>query len=89
MLAMSETEFPTTIELVDSEAVTVGVAFVTVRVSDPHALATRLLFASPLYVACQLNVPVALKIIPTGPALVLMSASVTLEIGIPAQTVPE
>ena len=53
-LLVSVTLFPTTMVVEERVVETVGVALLTVRVSDPHVLDAGLLLESPLYVDCQL-----------------------------------
>ena len=48
IVAVSETELPTTMELADNAVVIAGVAFPTVRDSEPQTLVERPLLASPL-----------------------------------------
>src|SRR2546427_200638 len=88
MLAESEAEPPTTVDEVDKLVLTVGATFCTWRDSEPHVLSAALLFPSPLYVACQLNVPVLLKITLTGPADPDTRATVALATGVPLQRLP-
>jgi hypothetical protein len=47
-VALALAEFPTTIVVAETNSATVGVAFPTFKVSDPQALVTMLLLASPL-----------------------------------------
>lgn len=89
MLAESEAEPPTTVDEVDKLVLTVGATFCTWRDSEPHVLSAALLFPSPLYVACQLNVPVEFRMMFTGPADVDTKATVLLMIDGPVQVDPE
>jgi hypothetical protein len=66
MLAVSDTEFPTVMPVDDRVVPITGVVLLTT--TDLQGLAFGLLLASPLYTACQLKVPVELKMTENGPA---------------------
>jgi len=86
MLAVSETELPT-VMLVDDRVVAItGVAlFTSIDLQGP---AFGLLFASPLYTACQLKVPVELKMTEKGPAVPAVKVIVLLVKIVPEQLLP-
>jgi hypothetical protein len=88
MVAKSETEFPTTTEFAESVVVRVGEVLVTVSVSGPHGLCAALLLLSPLYAACQVNDPVELNMIETGPALDEETEADLVVTGVVAHPVP-
>src|SRR5712692_4651767 len=86
MLAVSDTEVPTAMIVDDRVVVITGVALFTT--TDLQGLAFGLLLASPLYTACQLKVPVELKMTENGPAVPVARVIVLLvRIG-PEQLLP-
>jgi hypothetical protein len=85
-VAESEAEPPTGMLGDDRLVVITGVALLTTR--DLHALVIRMLFASPLYVACQLKVPVELKTTENGPAVPDANATILLATVVPEQVLP-
>jgi len=87
--AESVAAVPTVILLLPSVVIIDGVVFWTFRISLPHALEVGLLLESPPYVACQLNVPVALKNTLTAPVVEPVRAATLLAMGTPVQAGPE
>jgi hypothetical protein len=86
MLAESETEPPTGMLGDERLVVIAGVVLFTIR--DLQGLVFRLLFGSPLYAACQLKVPVELKMTENGPAVPAANVIVLLVKSVPEQVLP-